>query len=258
MSNQNTNIAYLIPLKQIVFEYLDESMQSRDQYRRMFPIAMRGIIDLGLDVFFSSKTCRIDIDSNMTAKLPDDYIQYIRIGVLNSNGEIATLIRNDNLSNYVDLAYDRTSRNVDNSVSSNFGMYQQFFYNYSFDMPIMNLFGVPGSGQPVGYYKIDTKNNVILLNNDYSYGYLILEYLSLPCDDDFKVPVQAREALLAWMAWRDVATKPLSSINPAVLARERKHEYIVQKDNARMRISTIDLSSLKDVYDKNVRLVVKA
>lgn len=258
MSNQNHNIAYLLPLKQIVFEYIDESNQDRSSYRRLFPIAMRGIMDLGLDVFFSSKTCRLNIDANMTVKLPDDYVQYIRIGVLNSKGEIATLIRNDNLTNYADLAYDRTGRNIDNSVSNYWGLYQEFFYNYIFDMPIVNLFGVPGGSQSVGFYKIDTKNNVILLNNDFAYSYLILEYLSMPCDDDFSVPVQAREALFAWIAWRDIATKPISPTNPAGLFRERKMEYIVQKENARLRINPLDLSAAKDVYDKGVRLVAKA
>ena len=47
---------------------------------------------LGLDFFYKIKTVKIPIDTtNYTANLPNDYISYSKIGVLNSKGEIIPL-----------------------------------------------------------------------------------------------------------------------------------------------------------------------
>lgn len=256
--NTGTGTAAKLNLKQIIFEYLDESQQDRSKYRRMYPIAVRGMMDLMVDVYMYPKTCKLTVEANKTVKLPEDFMQYISVGVLNESGEVATLRHNSNLTTLEDRSYDRLSKNNDSTVYDLFDLYKQFFLNYYFIYPYNNLFGIASGRMDFGSFNIDYNSNVILMDNQFPYGYIVLSYLAFPCEDDFSVPYQAREALIAWMAWKDMATSPIStkvSLNEKVL---RRREYYVQKMNAKKKINPLNLSDAGDIYRAGLRLVPKA
>lgn len=254
---QESNIQSQVPLKQVVFSYIDQSMKDRSAYRRLYPIAVRGVLELGADVFMYPKTCKLNVSHNQTVPLPDDFLSYVSVGVLNIDGQVAKL-RYKKLTDYKDTSPSRTSLNTDASAFDLYSLYRQFFLNYYFVYPYNNLFGIPSGKVDYGWFSIDYNHNVILLNNEFAYSYVILEYLGLDCGDDMAIPFQCQEAMIAWLSWKDMGTVPVSS--KAILAEKqmRRKEYYIQKQNAKMRISPLNLSDAGDIERQGVRLTVKA
>ena len=91
-----------VKLSDCVNMYIDESRQTSKEFRRLWALAFRGLTDIGLDVSWSPKQTLIDVNSNLTATLPIDYINWVRVGVFNAFGELATLRVNEQLSTYKD------------------------------------------------------------------------------------------------------------------------------------------------------------
>lgn len=250
-------IASNIPLKQIIFEYIDQSMKDRSAYRRLYPIAIRGVMELGVDVFMEPKTCKLNVLPNKTCKLPPDYVTYVSVGVLNENGEVATLKYNKNLTTYYDDRLSRAANNTDKTITDLQDIFYQFFLQYYFVYPYESLFGIPSGSDQLGSFNIDNNRNIILLDNDFQYSYIMLTYLGINIEDDIYVPYFAREALIAWLSWKDIETVPVSGRSSLAEKNMRRMEYYNQKRIARMRASKINLSSLYDVSRSGIRLTVK-
>lgn len=253
----NPTTGRLIPLKQCIYEYIDQSLQDRGKYRRLYPIGVRGMIELGVDVFMSPKEAKLNIESNKTVKFPDDCLSILSVGLLNQRGEFTPLKNQPDISTVKSSSYFRVENNKDNSVGSLGFLYSDFFLNYDFTFPD-NLYGLSGGSQYIGEYKIDYNKDAILFSDDFKSNYIIIKYMAIPCDEDFLIPFQAREAMLAWLAWKDIQNVPLSSKVSAFDKRDRRHEYYVQKKNAKLRITPLNLSDAGDVEREGIRLVPKA
>ncbi len=88
-----------ITLDSVINDYIDESEQSVHKYAKLYNIAVRGMEKLGLDFFYKIRTVKVPVDTtNYTAQLPNDYISYTKIGVLNSVGEIIPLKFNSKMT----------------------------------------------------------------------------------------------------------------------------------------------------------------
>lgn len=98
---------------------------------------------------------------------------------------------------------DRVEKTQD-SQSSWLQWNQNTWCNYWNGSYFTNVYGVP-SGEPfVGSFKIDTENGLILLNEDFNRDYIMLEYVSSPKEgEEYYLPLQFREALIAWLWWKD-------------------------------------------------------
>lgn len=92
-----------IPLDTIITDYLDEAKLSQQSYSRIWHIAYRGFEDLGIDAFYKIQSVKLPINANLTVTLPADYVNWSKVGVLNSVGEIIPLNYDDKLTTYADL-----------------------------------------------------------------------------------------------------------------------------------------------------------
>jgi len=82
--------------------------------------------------------------------------------------------------------------------------------------------------------------NKIYLDNEYGYNYVILEYLSSPSDDpNYKVPIQIREAVLSYIAWRDIELLPSGRRVTLGDKQLRRKEFYNQKRLARLRVNPV-------------------
>ena len=112
-----------ITLDSVINDYIDESEQSVSKYAKLYNIAYRGMEKLGLDFFYKIRSVKIPIDTtNYTAQLPNDYISYTKIGVLNSKGEIIPLKFNNKLTFFADQLPNRAAMTEDNTLAT---WYQQ-------------------------------------------------------------------------------------------------------------------------------------
>jgi len=242
-------------LDRVIKEYISQSRLTSADYLRLYHLAFRGLEELSLDVSGTIKTRKLSINENKTVDLPVDYLQWIKAGILNNNGEVATLRHNRNLTNYGAIEANRTS------INSGEGIPDQpcFYRNFQDGEMYFNLFGVPGGTQNLGEFKVDEDQCVILLKNSYAYDYIILEYLAAPqSDPDYLIPIQVKECLIAWLAWKDIATIPAGRRSNLGMIAERKHEYYRLKRLASRRLDPVRLSDLNDTIRLNSRISIKA
>lgn len=209
-----------IPLDEIIYDYISESEGSDHRYYKLFHIAFRGMDNMGLDFFYQIKSVLLPVNANKTANLPSDYLNYSKIGIIGGGGEIIPLTQNSNLASYDALNASRISRINANSLSNPY-----IYFNYWSGNGYTNLYGISG-GAASGSFRIDNAANVIILSGYGTYNSIVLEYVASPKEDEtYYIPVQFREAMIAWLSWKDISSIPVSRRGNLGDKRDRRHEY---------------------------------
>lgn len=247
-----------VPLSEVIYQYLDQSKQTNAEYRRLWTIGVRGIEEMGMDVFSTTKTVKLVVNANKTVDLPSDYIGFSKVGVFNADGEVATLKRNKNLSSYKINQADRTENNTDNTTGNSYRLQDLAFVNYFDGARYVNIFGTGSALLSAGNFDIDEEQGILYLDNEYGHDYVVMEYLSSPADDvDYKIPVQVREAVLAYIAWKDIEHLPLGRRASLGDKQLRRKEYYNQKRNANLRENPVMLWDANEVIRMGTKLVAK-
>ena len=248
-----------VPLETVVKHFMAEAQLTGAHYLRLYQLSVRGLTELGLDVTEEVKTEFLPVEANKTVFLPEDYIQWIKVGVLNENGEVATLRRNESLTTYGSLDSDRLSKNLGGGVRVKFPYQNDAYQNFYNDGALFNLFGIRSNMDYYGEFKVDDANGVILLDNDFQYADIVLEYLSNPAEaEDLVIPIQAQEALIAYLAWMDIRSMAASRRVNVAEKQIRKREYLRQKRLAKERLNPLRLWDANEIIRINNNLVLKS
>jgi hypothetical protein len=238
--------------------YIDESRQTTKEFRRLWALAFRGLTDIGLDVSWSPKQVVIEVNDNKTVNIPDDYLDWVRIGVFNSDGELATLRVNEQLTTYKG---NNSKRLVDikSQLGDDIGNDQYpYWYGYWGDQDYEHYFGVGSMLIQAGECKVDAANSIILLNPTFNYTTITLEYISSPVmDDDYAIDFKAQEALIAWLAWKDVVSLPSTRLVNMQEKTMRQRNYQQQKALARKRIKPFRLATGEQYYREGQTMGIK-
>lgn len=246
-----------ISLDSVINDYLLESEQGMNKYYKVWHLAFRGFEQLGLDFFYKIQSVKLPINENFTVTLPADYLNWTKVGILNQRGEIIPLYYNDNFTTYADLLPNRVEKTeAPDTGMENWG--NGMWANYWTGTGYTNIYGVP-SGEPfVGQFKIDTENGVILLNERFRYDYLMLEYLQSPQEgQEYYLPVQFREALIAWIYWKDGNAKSIKTHMQLGNKRDWRHEFYNERRNAIARWKPIRKQEIYQASQNQTRLAVK-
>jgi hypothetical protein len=228
-----------IPLEEIVTAYIDSSEQSPNKYMKLYNIAYRGMQVCGLDAFYQVKTIPLPVNANQTVNLPEDYQQYTKVGVLNSAGEVTTLKRNENIAKLKPYHTDRSEGVATLNADS------CDFYNYWQNGSCYNICGLPACTSTS--YTVDEKEGLLFLNNINSTS-IVLEYVASPNpDEDYKVPVQFSEALIAFLGWQDIMYVPSSRRGNLGDKRDRKNNFYNER---RLAIARYKPIRLREFYSK--------
>ncbi len=253
------NTLSYIPLEQIINEYLDESEQSIHKYYKCHNLAFRGMTECGLDFFYKIKSVKLPINANKTVTIPSDCLQWNKIGALNSSGEVVPLKQNDKMTLFGGNLPDRIAKVEDATIDNFYTQDPYIFYNYWYDGAFCNLFGIPSGGYGVGQFKVDLSSGVILLNPDFAFPYVIMEYVAAPKDDEnYYVPIQFKETIIFFLAWRDIAFLPNSRRGSLGDKRDRKHDYFTERRLAIARFTPLRLEQAYEDSIEGNRLTVKA
>lgn len=208
-------------------------------------------------IFYNIKSSKLPVKDNKTVELPNDYINYTKIGVFNNKGEVIPLKYNSKLSNFADLLPDRLQKTQDNTLFNYYSPQSGIFYNYWNGSSYGNVYGIPSGSPFVGNFKIDSVNSLILLNDNFFYDYVIVEYISSPKEgEEYYVPMQFREALIAFISWKDMTG---NSKFHAQLGekRDRKHEFYNERRLANARYRPFYLDEAYELALESTRLTVK-
>lgn len=199
-----TVLSRYVPLKTIVSYFLDQFKKSDADADLLWIIGMRGLTELNYDISASPKTVRLPVNANMTVTYPGDLLQWTKIGIMDEKGQVNALKINNSLTTFRDNNPNRlsalTSDINDGACSlSSFPMFLNSYNNGQYT----NLMGVSGGLVQYGECRVDDKNRVIVLNTDFKYSSILLEYISAPeMDPDFTVDLALQEAVIAFMAWK--------------------------------------------------------
>lgn len=236
-----------ITLDSIVNDYIEQSEQSVHRYFKLWQIAYRAMEQLGISFFYEVRSVKLPVNPNKTVTIPNDYVTYTKIGVLNSAGEIAILKYNGKLSLLGDLLPNRQAMTTDDSIRTYTELGTNFFFNYWNGSTYGNQYGFPSGGLDIGSFSIDTTNGVILLSQYFKYDYLMVEYIASPNpNEDYQVPMQFREAIIAWLGWQDIMYMPTTRKGSLGDKRDRKNNFFNER---RLAIAAYKPLMLQDAYE---------
>jgi hypothetical protein len=256
MSTQNRQ---WILLDECITDYLTESEQGNHKYFKLWNLAYRGMNDLGLDFFYSIKSVKLPINPNFTVTLPADYLKYSKVGVLNNQGEIIPLTFNNTLTTAFDMQPTRVTQTDDPTIVTGYSPQGIVWWNYWNGYGLSNLYGLPSGSPFVGEFKIDEKNGVIVLGQYFSFEYIMLEYVAAPvAGGEYYVPMQFREAMIAYLRWKDIVSLPPTRKGGLGDKRDRRAEYYNERRLAIARYDPVNLSDLYEWSLQNQRLAVKS
>jgi len=247
-----------IQIDEVINDYIDEAELSIHKFWKLWHIAFRGLTEMGLDFFYTVKSIKLPVNANLTVNLPDDYLNYTKVGVLNSKGEIIPIIFNNKLTKYADLNPNRIAKTQDNTIVDLLLFNTPIWYNYWNGDSYTALYGLPSGSPFVGTFKVDNENGIILLGERFGYEYVILEYVSSPKEGgQYYVPIQFKEALISYLRWKDIISLPNTRRGSLGDKAQRRHEYFNDRRLANARYRPIYLEEAFEWNAQSQRLAVK-
>lgn len=247
-----------VSIDTVVNMYLDRAEQSVHKYYKCWQIAFSGMEEMGLDFFYQIKSVKLPVLQNLTVPLPDDYLNYSKVGVLNSQGEIIPMGYNSNLTTYADLMPNRLEQTQDNAIIDLIMFNTPIWYNYWNNGAFSNLYGLPSGSPFVGNFKIDNAKGVILLSENFGYEYVMLEYVACPKqNEEYFIPIQFKTALMWYIAYNDIAMLPSSRRSSMGDKEHCRRQYKNERRLANARYRPVDLHAAHQWSMEQQRLTVK-
>lgn len=253
----NTHQQY-VSLDTVINMYLDRSEQSVHKYYKCWQIAFSGMEELGLDFFYQIKSVKLPVNANLTVSLPDDYLNYSKVGVLNNQGEIIPMGYNNKLTTFADLQPTRLEQTQDFTINELIQFNTPIWYNYWNNGAMSALYGLPSGTPFIGNFKIDNHNGVLLLSENFGYEYVMLEYVATPKQgEEYYIPIQFKTALMWYIAYNDIAFLPNTRKGSLGDKEQRKRAYHNERRIANARYRPVDLESAYQWNMESQRLTVK-
>lgn len=254
-----------IKLSSIVAEFLESADQSSHQFRRLYNIGVRGCREFNMDILGGLKTVVLDVNANKTVSLPEDFITFSKMGVINEQGEIVTFTRNEDMSTYHAMYTEIADRNATaptlntgGGLTSPGSQFPTLYYNYWANGVMYNLFGLDSGTATINSFKIVESDGVILLDPNGTQTQVVLEYLSdgyAEDLDDYEIDIRAEEAFICYLRWKN-ATDLVKKYSQSQI-REYKSEYYRERKLAKMRINPVVISEMVKAKQASVKLTAK-
>ena len=271
-----------VPLDQIINDFIitlaDDDYAGSASDTQIRTHALRGIREMGFDMSKIIKSLKITVDTaTNTIELPDDYVDWSKVGVVGSDGIVYVLGENKNI-NYSqaysnasgakvgnaasasdsdgDGVYDRIdSKGATNSgspassddVTQGFNSYifRNYFYGAS-----NGLYGI-GGGHMYGTFRVNLDQNRIELETNQDIGEVVFEYIADEArSKNPSVHVYAEEALMAYMYYKIIERKSSVPANEKARARQ---EYYNERRKANSRIKSFTKEEALKTIRKNYK-----
>lgn len=245
-------------ISKIIYRYISQAGYNNGHYRRLYDIGVRGAKEIGLDVTSSPKTIRLNVLPNKTCQLPVDILNVLNVGVINNVGQIASIMRDDTVTAFRKYNTETSRFNdedfatapVDNTRLRDFAYLNSI--NGSSDY---KAFGAYTKTTFIGTYTID--EDTMILNPEFPYDYIIVEYMASIDEDEVDVPEIAEEAVIAYIAWKDAQYMPTGRKMNLSEKSLRRSEFYNQKRLLKSRVHPFLPNHARDVSFENEKLIVK-
>ena len=257
-----------VPLNQVINDFIitlaDDDYAGHASDVQVRTHALRGIREMGFDLSKVIRSIKITVDStNDTVELPDDFVDWCKVGVVGSDGIVYVLGENKNV-NYSQAYANASGTKVGNAASATDsdgdGVFDRvdskgatsgtaassnditqgfdsFIYrNYVYGNH-NGLYGI-GGGHLQGGFRFNLDQNRIELESNDSISEVVIEYVADEArSKNPSIHVYAEEALMSYMYYKIIERK--SSVPANEKARARQEYYNERrKANARMKSFT--------------------
>ena len=256
----------------------DYAANASDSAIRNF--ALRGIREFGFDVTSRIRSIKLSVESNNTVTLPDDYVDIVKVGIVDSEGILRPMGQNKNINysqkiklndageetetdsnggplnieaNLIkDRDDDKTSTQSGSSDSGRFDNY--LFENYLYQGGVGRMYGV-GGGARVGDYRVNLDQNRLEIETNAGNSEVVLEYIADEARSTNPViHVYAEEALRSYVYYKLCERKSNVPSNEKGRARS---EYYNERRKAKARLGNFTKDEALRVIRKNFKLAPK-
>lgn len=271
-----------VPLDQIINDFIitlaDDDYAGNASDTQIRTHALRGIREMGFDMSKKIRSLKLTVDTaTNTIELPDDYVDWSKVGVVGSDGIIYVLGENKNINysqayedgsgNKVGAAadaydsdgdgvYDRIdSKGATNSgspassddITQGFNSY--IFRNYVYGAS-NGLYGI-GGGHYYGSFRVNLDQNRLELESNDSISEVVIEYVADEArSKNPSVHVYAEEALMSYMYYKIIERKASVPANEKARARQ---EYYNERRKANARIKSFTKEEALKTIRKNYK-----
>jgi hypothetical protein len=218
--------------------------------------ALRGLREMGFDMLKVIRSLKLDVTNN-TAVLPDDFVDWSKIGVVGSDGIVYVLGENKNINmsqkystvngNTYDSDGDGLNDREDDKTATGGAAGQSdgltssmnsfIFRNYIYNGDGGRLYGI-GGGHYEGDFRINLDQNRVELKTNSDISQLVMEYVADEARSlNPRVHVYAEEALNSYIYYRLIERKAAVPANEKQRARAEYYNER-RKANARMKSFT--------------------
>jgi hypothetical protein len=266
------------PIKQVINDFLismdgnDHAGHVSDAAIRNF--ALRGLRELGFDMLKVIRSLKLTMNpNNNTVELPDDYVDWSKVGVVGSDGLVYVLGENKNInysqkySDINNITYDADGDGLldredskgasDGTISAGslddgFGSY--IFRNYVYGNAQGQLYGF-GGGKYKGEFRVNLDQNRLEISTNSNVSEVVIEYVADEArSSNPHVHVYAEEALISYIYYKIIERK--AGVPAAEKARARA-EYYNERRKANARMKSFTKEELLRTIRKNYKQAPK-
>ena len=270
-----------VPLNQVINDFIitlaDDDYAGHASDVQVRTHALRGVREMGFDLSKVIRSIKITVDStNDTVELPDDFVDWCKVGVVGSDGIVYVLGENKNI-NYSqayanasgtkvgnaasatdsdgDGVFDRIdSKGATTGATANSNDLTQGFDSYVFRNYVYGasngLYGI-GGGHLEGGFRFNLDQNRIELESNESISEVVIEYVADEArSKNPSIHVYAEEALMSYMYYKIIERKSSVPANEKARARQ---EYYNERRKANARIKSFTKEEALKTIRKNYK-----
>lgn len=233
--------------------------------------ALRGVRELGFDMLKVVKSLSLTVNHTLsTVELPDDFVDWVKIGVVGSDGLLYVFGENENISAMMKYKLDSNKNPIDSdgdgvndrendkTVSSGdsiFKGYQSYIYrNYLYEATEGGVYGL-GGGRYSGEFKVNYEQNRIELSVNSDVETVGIEYISDQArSTNPSVHIYAENALQNYIYYKLIERK---AGVPMVEKQRARQEYYNERRLANSRMKSFTKEEAFKTIRKNFKSGVK-
>ena len=229
--------------------------------------ALRGIREMGFDIQKRIKSLKLTVNTdNDTAELPDDFVDYTKIGIIGGDGLIYVFAENknqaapmkyklDSAGNKIDSdndgVFDREDAKDDVGSRASLSDYESYtFRNFLYEGNIGRAYGI-GGGKYSGEFRINFEQNRIELFSTAGYSEIVIEYIADEArSTNPSIHIYAENALRSYIYYRLVERK---ANVPMVEKSRARQEYYNERRLANARLKSFTKEEALKTIRKNYK-----
>lgn len=229
--------------------------------------ALRGIREMNFDIQKKIKSLKLTVNTvNDTVQLPDDYVDYTKIGIVGADGLIYVFGENKNQAAPMKYKTDSAGNNIDSNNDGVFDRqdakgesggrasasdYESYsFRNFLYEGNIGRAYGM-GGGKYSGEFRINNEQNRIELYSTSGYSEIVIEYIADEArSENPSIHLYAENALRSYMYYRLIERKANVPMGEKQRARQ---EYYNERRLANSRLKSFTKEEAFKTIRKNFK-----